>query len=190
MQAIIGHKGPKESATKVRRTAADPAARLHDAVLRYQDTLGFAVQRRLGFVDLTELDPNGPIPWLSRIPVELTTDARWEDYLRDCAHLVSSLASHIAVPATAAWAQGLDPNVVRRSPSGERRTPSRHRRPADRGTHRRHRLAPAARARLQNRHQLHTRHAAPRLVRDAARGVDGDPAARVLERRGSVRLTV
>ena len=40
--------------------------------------LGIAVQQRLGLLDLAGLDPDGPLPWLPRIPVELMDRPRVE----------------------------------------------------------------------------------------------------------------
>lgn len=80
-------------------------------MLRYQDALGLAARQPLGIIDLDQLDPGGPLPWLRRIPIELTTDPDWGSYLPDLARLVTRLASGLPSPATAAWAQGLDPRL-------------------------------------------------------------------------------
>ncbi|MCW2855873.1 MAG: primase catalytic core, N-terminal domain [Marmoricola sp.] len=114
LRGILARDGSQVSATTAHREATDPAGRLHDAVLRYDDAMIVAAQRH--HVDLTEITlGGGPLPWLHGIPSELAQDPEWAKYLRERSQLISTLADEVRVAAdpAAPWADGLAPSLVR-----------------------------------------------------------------------------
>ncbi|MCZ4499982.1 MAG: primase catalytic core, N-terminal domain [Marmoricola sp.] len=114
LRGILAQDGAQVSATTAHRDATDPAARLHDAVLRYDDALNVAAQRR--HLDLEEVTQGpSPLPWLHGIPSELAEDPEWGEYLRERSQLISTLAHEVeafADPA-APRADVLAPPLVR-----------------------------------------------------------------------------
>lgn len=114
LRGILARDGAQVSATTTHREATDPAARLHDAVLRYDDAVTLAAQRRYLDLDEGTFGP-GPLPWLHGIPSKLGQDPEWGGYLRERSELISALAQEVEAAAdpAAPWADGLAPALVR-----------------------------------------------------------------------------
>lgn len=109
LRGILARDGAQESATTLRRIHADPGTQLHEEVLRYLDTLGLAMHSRDG--DLDQLESGGPLPWLPRIPSELTSESEWGTHLQVRGGRIADLASRIFIPATATWIDDVGPDV-------------------------------------------------------------------------------
>lgn len=112
LRAILARDGAQESATTARRDTSDPAARLHQAVLRYCDGIEAATKYRI--VDHGD-DRPGPLPWLPAIPQQLADHPTWATYLRERSDLVTMLAEKVALASLThlpRWSAALTPQLT------------------------------------------------------------------------------